>query len=144
MFSFYYAMFANLTPPVALAAFAAAGLSGGDPMRTGFAAVKLAIAGFIVPFMFIYSPQLLLIDTTFLEGVRVTIGACFGVFLIGVAVEGYLFAKVNIFLRLVAAGGALALIDSGIHTDLAGMGILVLLVTYQYFAAKREKSTVPA
>ena len=144
MFSFYYAMFANLTPPVALAAFAAAGLSGGDPMKTGFAAVKLAIAGFIVPFMFIYSPQLLLIDTTFLEGVRVTIGACFGVFLIGVAVEGYLFTKVNILLRLVAAGGALALIDSGIHTDLAGLGILVLLTAYQYFSAKKERSALPA
>lgn len=144
MFSFYYAMFANLTPPVALAAFAAAGLSGGDPMRTGFAAVKLAIAGFIVPFMFIYSPQLLLIDTTFLEGVRVTIGACFGVFLIGVAVEGYLFTKVNALLRLVAAGGALALIDSGIYTDLMGLGALVLLVAYQFFSAKKERRPLPA
>ena len=144
MFSFYYAMFANLTPPVALAAFAAAGLSGGDPMKTGFAAVKLAIAGFIVPFMFVYSPQLLLIDTTFLEGLRVTIGACFGVFMIGVAVEGYLFTKTNIFMRLVAACGALALIDSGIYSDLMGLGVLVLLVAYQYFSAKKEKSALPA
>ena len=144
MFSFYYAMFANLTPPVALAAFAAAGISGGDPMKTGFAAVKLAIAGFIVPFMFVYSPQLLLIDTTFLEGLRVSIGACFGVFLIGVAVEGYLFTKVNVIWRLVAAGGALALIDSGIHTDVVGLVVLVLLVAYQYFSAKKEKNTVPA
>ena len=64
MFSFYYAMFANLTPPVALASFAAAGLSGGDPMKTGVASVKLAIAGFIVPFMFVFSPQLMLIHTT--------------------------------------------------------------------------------
>ncbi|WP_462332227.1 TRAP transporter permease, partial [Schwartzia sp. (in: firmicutes)] len=68
MFSFYYAMFANLTPPVALASFAAAGLSGGNPMKTGVASVKLAIAGFIVPFMFVYAPQLMLINTTLAEG----------------------------------------------------------------------------
>lgn len=144
MFSFYYAMFANLTPPVALAAFAAAGVSGGDPMKTGFAAVKLAIAGFIVPFMFVYSPQLLLIDTTFLEGLRVTIGACFGVFMIGVAVEGYLFTRTNIVMRVVAACGALALIDSGIYSDLMGLVVLLVLVAYQYFSAKKEKNALPA
>ncbi len=144
MFSFYYAMFANLTPPVALAAFAAAGVSGGDPMKTGFAAVKLAIAGFIVPFMFVYSPQLLLIDTTFLEGLRVTIGACFGVFMIGVAVEGYLFTRTNIAMRVVAACGALALIDSGIYSDLMGLVVLLVLVAYQYFSAKKEKNALPA
>ena len=86
MFSFYYAMFANLTPPVALASFAAAGLSGGDPMKTGVASVKLAIAGFIVPFMFVFSPQLMLIDTTLLEGIWTTTTACIGVFLLAVGV----------------------------------------------------------
>ena len=142
MFSFYYAMFANLTPPVALAAFAAAGISGGDPMKTGFSAVKLAIAGFIVPFMFVYSPQLLLIDTGFLEGVRVTIGACFGVFMIGVAVEGYLFTRVNIFMRIIAVGGALALIDSGITTDLIGLAVLIVIVAWQHFAARKARQEV--
>jgi len=57
-------MFANLTPPVALAAFAAAGLSGGDPMKTGVQSVKLALAGFIIPYMFVYNRELLLINTT--------------------------------------------------------------------------------
>ena len=140
LFSFYYAMFANLTPPVALAAFAAAGLSGGDVMKTGFAAVKLAIAGFIVPFMFIYSPQLLLIDTTLLEGIRVIIGACMGVFLIGVAVEGYLFTKVNILLRVLAFGCALLLIDSGLLTDLMGLAGLVVLVLIQYLLGKKVQT----
>jgi TRAP transporter 4TM/12TM fusion protein len=143
LFSFYYAMFANLTPPVALAAFAAAGLSGGDPMKTGFAAVKLAIAGFIVPFMFVYSPQLLLIDTGFAEGLRVAAGACIGVFMIGVAVEGYLFTRVNIVSRLLAFGGALGLIDSGISSDVIGLDILVLLLASQHVLAKREKRPAP-
>lgn len=139
LFAFYYAMFANLTPPVALAAFAAAGVSGGDPMRTGFAAVKLAIAGFIVPFMFVYSPQLMLIDTGFLEGLRVTISACIGVFMISVAVEGHLFTRVNTVLRLLSAGGALALIDSGLNSDLTGIVALILLLASQYFLAKRRR-----
>ena len=138
LFSFYYAMFANLTPPVALAAFAAAGISGGDPMRTGFASVKLAIAGFIVPFMFVYSPELLLLDTGLFEGLRVAVGACIGVFMIGVAVEGYLFTKVNIVMRLIAFGGALALIDPGLYTDMIGVLILVAVTGLQKFLAGRQ------
>ncbi|MDR3232018.1 MAG: TRAP transporter permease [Synergistaceae bacterium] len=138
MFAFYFAMFANLTPPVALAAFAAAGLSGGDPMKTGFASVKLAIAGFIVPYMFIYSPQLLLIDTSFLEGLRVSVGACFGVFMIAAAVEGYLFTRMHWALRLVSAVGALCLIDSGLYTDLVGIAILIALLLVQRFIAKKQ------
>jgi TRAP transporter 4TM/12TM fusion protein len=140
MFSFYYAMFANLTPPVALAAFAAAGVSGGDPVKTGFAAVKLALAGFIVPYMFIYSPQLLLIDTTLAEGLRVTAGACLGVLLIGTAVEGYLFTLIHPLLRIAAFVGALCLIDSGLGTDLIGLAVLVLLVGVQHFAARRQQA----
>jgi TRAP transporter 4TM/12TM fusion protein len=138
MFSFYYAMFANLTPPVALAAFAAAGLSGGDPIKTGLAAVKLAIAGFIVPFMFVYSPQLLLIDTTFWEGVRVTLGACIGVFMLAVAVEGYLFTAVHWTVRIVTVAGALCLIDSGLTSDAIGLVILVGLLAIQHIKAKSE------
>lgn len=141
LFAFYYAMFANLTPPVALAAFAASGISGGDPMKTGLASVKLAIAGFIVPFMFVYSPQLLLIDTGLLEGIRVAVGACIGVFLIGASVEGYLFTKINIVLRIIAFGGALCLIDSGVYTDIVGLAIVGgLLVTQRYLAVKEATS----
>ncbi|MDR1377512.1 MAG: TRAP transporter permease [Synergistaceae bacterium] len=139
MFAFYFAMFANLTPPVALAAFAAAGLSGGDPMKTGFASVKLAIAGFIVPYMFIYSPQLLLINTSLLEGIRVAIGACVGVLMIAVAVEGYLFTKVHSLLRVISFGGAVCLIDSGLVTDLIGGVILVGLLATQHYAALKER-----
>lgn len=139
LFSFYYAMFANLTPPVALASFAAAGISGGDPMRTGFASVKLAIAGFIVPFMFVYSPQLLLIDATFLDGLRVTVGACMGVFMIGAAVEGYLFTKINILLRVLTFICAMCLIDGGIMTDLIGLAGMAVLFAVQMMLSKKEK-----
>jgi TRAP transporter 4TM/12TM fusion protein len=138
MFAFYFAMFANLTPPVALAAFAAAGLSGGDPMKTGFAAVKLAIAGFIVPYMFVFSPQLLLIDTALLEGIRVVIGACVGVFMIATAVEGYLFTAINPLLRIISFVGAVCLIDSGIYTDMIGAVILIVLIAIQRFYSQKS------
>lgn len=138
MFSFYYAMFANLTPPVALASFAAAGLSGGDPMKTGFASVKLAIAGFIVPFMFVYSPQLMLINTTLLEGLWVAASACLGVFMIAVAVEGYFKAPVALWLRLVIGIGSLALMMPGIQTDIIGVVLLALLFFFQNKKSKAE------
>ncbi len=140
MFSFYYAMFANLTPPVALASFAAAGLSGGDAMKTGVASVKLAIAGFIVPFMFVYAPQLMLIDTTLLEGIWVTFSACMGVFLIGVAVEGYFRTWVSWWLRIIITVGALALMRPGLETDIVGIACVVFLFLIQTRKAKKAKA----
>jgi TRAP transporter 4TM/12TM fusion protein len=141
MFAFYYAMFANLTPPVALAAFAASGISGGDPVKTGFSAVKLALAGFIVPYMFVYSPQLLLLNTSLLEGLRVTAGACLGVFLIGAAVEGWLFTSISALLRVLAFAGALCLIDGGVYTDMAGLAAAgVVFLVQRRKAAPRLKA----
>lgn len=140
MFSFYYAMFANLTPPVALASFAAAGLSGGDPMKTGVASVKLALAGFIVPFMFVFSPQLMLINTTFLEGAWTTLTACVGVFLLSVAVEGYLFAHVATWLRIVTLAGALGLMQPGLLTDAVGIATLAVV----FFIQKKKEASLKA
>ena len=141
MFSFYYAMFANLTPPVALASFAAAGLSGGDPMKTGVASVKLAIAGFIVPFMFVFSPQLMLIDTTFIEGLWTATTACIGVFLLAVGVEAYFMAHVAMWLRLVATAGALGLMIPGLMTDAVGVVVLAAVYFLQKKKADAEKAS---
>lgn len=138
MFSFYYAMFANLTPPVALASFAAAGLSGGDPMKTGIASVKLAIAGFIVPFMFVFSPQLMLIDTTLFEGAWTAASACLGVFLLAVSVEGYFHAPVALWLRAIVLAGALGLMYPGAITDAIGVGVLAVL----YFIQKKKEKAL--
>lgn len=131
MFCFYFAMFANLTPPVALASFAAAGLSGGSPMKTGWQSVRLALAGFIVPFMFVYNPQLLLEQVTWITGIQVVITACIGVVLIAAAVEGYLYGKINVVLRVIAGIGAYLLIDSGLMTDIAGIACLVIIILAQ-------------
>ena len=137
MFCFYFAMFANLTPPVALAAFAAAGIAGGDPMKTGWASVKLALAGFLLPYMFVYNQELLMLNTTLLKGLQVAVTAAIGAFLISVAVEGYFFAKVNPVLRIAALIGAYCLIDSRLVTDLAGLAVCAVIFVLQKMAAKK-------
>ena len=138
MFCFYFAMFANLTPPVALAAFAAAGIAGGSPMKTGWASVKLALAGFILPYMFVYNTDLLLLDTPLAKAIQVAVTAAVGVFLISTAVEGYLFTKVNIVLRIASLIGAYLLIDSGLVTDIAGIVICAVVFVFQKAAAKKS------
>lgn len=142
MFCFYFAMFANLTPPVALAAFAAAGIAGGSPMKTGWASVKLALAGFILPYMFVYNTELLLLDTPIAKGIQVAITAAIGVFLISVAVEGFLFRKVNAVLRILCFAGAYLLIDSGLITDIIGIAICVGNVLLQKTMAKKHGTIV--
>lgn len=142
MFCFYFAMFANLTPPVALAAFAAAGIAGGSPMKTGWASVKLALAGFILPYMFVYNTELLLLDTPIARGIQVAITAAVGVFLISVAVEGFLFQKVNVALRLLCFVGAYLLIDSGLITDIIGIAICAAIVILQKTLAKKNVTMV--
>ena len=102
MFVFYFGLFANITPPVALAAFAGAGIAGGDPMRTGFQALKLSLAGFIVPFLFVYNPAMLMIDTAnvavnarefafpaWTTIVSIVFTSVVGILALGAAVEGY-------------------------------------------------------
>ena len=145
MFCFYFAMFANLTPPVALASFAAAGISGGDPMKTGWASVKLALAGFILPDMFVYNNSLLLIgqqinaDTGKMEVVRTGFAAgavtavfsVIGVALLSIAVEGHLFKKVSLPLRILAIIGAFLLMTPSMPLNLAGIAIAAAVIVVQ-------------
>ncbi len=140
MFVFYFAMFANITPPVALASFAAAGISGGDPMKTGIQSVKLALAGFIVPYMFVYNTGLLLIDTSLPVALRVTITAIIGVFMIGIATEGYLMGKLNPIIRTVVFAGSILLITESVTQDIIGLAIFVTLVLVQRLKSKRTQA----
>ena len=138
MFVFYFAMFANITPPVALASFAAAGISGGDPMRTGLQSVKLSLAGFIVPYMFIYNTALLLLDTTWTIAIRVSITAIIGVCMIGMATEGYIFTKMHNVLRIITFAGALMLISANVTQDVIGILVLVVVLVVQKLLAKKQ------
>nr|WP_240934790.1 TRAP transporter permease [Fusobacterium sp. FSA-380-WT-3A] len=137
LFVFYFAMFANITPPVALASFAAAGISGGNPMKTGLASVKLSLAGFIIPYMFIYNSGLLLLDVSVVGAIIVAITSTLGVFLIGIAVEGYLFTNLNIVFRALALVGSIMLINANRVQDMIGLGILLFLIGIQYIRNKK-------
>lgn len=139
MFVFYFGIFANLTPPVALAAFAAAGLSGGSPMRTGFNSLRLAIAGFIVPFMFVYSDTLLLSNAEFVEAIPVALTAIVGVLMLAVAAEGYLFARVPWVLRGTLVAGAVLMLNPGITSDAAGVAVAVLVTLWQWRKGRRAE-----
>ncbi len=140
MFVFYFAMFANITPPVALASFAAAGISGGDPMKTGIQSVKLALAGFIVPYMFVYNNALLLIDTTPLVAIRVVITAIIGVMMIGMATEGYMMGKLNPAIRVVVFAGSLLLITESVTQDVMGLVVFALLIVFQKMKSKKAET----
>ncbi|BDH61773.1 C4-dicarboxylate ABC transporter [Lysinibacillus sp. PLM2] len=150
MFVFYFGIFANITPPVALASFAAAGLSGGDPMRTGFASVRLALAGFIVPYLFVYEPSLLLIDPTglpmnavdfpfasILDILVVAITSIIGVIGIGAAIEGYFATHINSILRIILAVGALMMLIPEPITDIIGT-VIVLIIFVLNFVQNRK------
>lgn len=139
LFVFYFAMFANLTPPVALASFAAAGLSGGDPMKTGFTSVKLALAGFIIPYIFVFNTQLLLLNTIWVEALWVSISAIIGVTMIGVAIEGFFIRKVPTLLRIASFVGALLLITENIVQDIVGAVLLIVLLIQQYLSKKNDE-----
>ncbi len=130
MFVFYFGIFANITPPVALAAFAGAGISGGDPNKTGFQAMKLAIAGFIVPFMFVFSHEMLMIDVTITKVAVIAFTSIIGVLMLSIAVEGYFKNPVSIPYRVLAGMLALLLIYPGLWTDMIGLAgsALILLM----------------
>jgi len=138
LFVFYFAMFANITPPVALASFAAAGISGGNPMKTGLMSLKLSLAGFIVPYMFVYNEALLLRNTTFWGGAIVVLTSVIGVILLGSAIEGYLLTKMNVVLRIVALAGAILLMTPNRSQDLYGAAIVVVLGVTQILQLRRS------
>ncbi|MGD9567121.1 MAG: TRAP transporter permease [Sedimentibacter sp.] len=139
LFSFYYAMFANLTPPVALVAFAAAGIAGGDANKTGWIGCKLSLGGYIIPFIFIYNTSLLLIDVTAIDVIRTLIASLVGVFIMSVGIEGYLYTKVNAAIRILSIIGGIMLITSNIYFNLIGLLALVVLLVVQKAKVKKEE-----
>lgn len=137
LFVFYFGIIADITPPVALAAFAASGVSGGEPIRTGVNAAKLAIAAFIIPYMFVLQPELLMIDATFWGLIWILFTAIAGMIAIGAGMIGYWFRKVYWVERVLAVGGGLALIYPGGFSDTIGLVVFGALLGAQ-FLIKRE------
>ncbi|WP_159124391.1 TRAP transporter permease [Acinetobacter variabilis] len=153
MFVFYFGLFANITPPVALAAFAGAGIAGGDPMRTGFLALRLSLAGFIVPFLFVYNPAMLMIDTTDIAVnakefglpawnviLSITVTSIVGILALGAAVEGYFKTAMNWFWRIFLGVGALMMIVPETMTDIIGTIMVIIAIGFNILQARKENT----
>ncbi|CUA97022.1 TRAP transporter permease [Pannonibacter indicus] len=129
-FVFYFAVMSAITPPVALAAYAGAALSGSDPMKTSVESFKIGLAAFVVPFMFFYS-QAMLMQGTWMEVLHVFVTASVGIYMLSASVQGWYFGKLASVLRVVLLIGALCMIQGGLISDLAGLAIGVALLAYQ-------------
>ncbi len=135
-FVFYFGIVADITPPVALAAYAGSAIAKSNPMKTAFNASKLAIAVFIVPYVFCFSPQMLLIDTNALSVVQIAITSAIGIFGVSAALEGYLMAHMNAIVRISLAVGGLMLIVPDAVSDIIGLVLIIAGVAWQAAAAK--------
>ena len=148
-FVFYYGIVADITPPVALAAYAGSAISGGSPMKTGVNATKLAIAGFIIPFIFALSPNMLLINTKWYEVVLITITSIVGMYGVTIGLSGFSSFEQNgtsrilgIVQRVIAIAGGLMLIYPGWVTDLAGMALVGAVLLWRKFGNKQKAVSV--
>ena len=138
LFVFYFGIIADITPPVALAAFSAAAISGGEPIKTGIDSTKLAIAAFIIPYMFVLSPELLLIDTTWYYAIWMFSTAMFGMIAIGAGVVGYWYRNISWIERILAIISGLLLIYPEGFSDLFGLVIFVGLLLIQFIYKKHD------
>ncbi len=135
-FVFYYAVLSPITPPVALAGYAASAIANTDPLKTAMTSFKFGLSAFIVPFMFFYSPALLM-DGHWWEILRVVITASIGIYLLAAAVQGYFMSgRANVLQRLILLLAALAMIAGGWMTDLLGIGLGSIVLTTQLVASR--------
>ena len=144
-FVFYFGIVADITPPVALAAYAGSAIAKSDPMKTGVNATKLAIAAFIVPYIFAYSPALLFENISgWWEVAQICISALLGIFAIAASLNGFLYKKVHPVLRIVLAIGGLGMMIPGTLTDVVGLVLVLAVIFYQRVSAKKGNGPVVA
>ncbi len=136
-FVFYFGIVADLTPPVALAAYAGAAIAQANPMKTAFTATKLAIGAFIVPYIFALNPAMLFINTTVSEVILICITSVIGIFGVSAALEGYFVHNMRWYERVVSAIGGLLLIYPGIVTDLIGFGLVGTILLIQLITRRK-------
>lgn len=137
-FVFYFGIVADITPPVALAAYAGSAIAKGNPMKTGINATRLAIAAFIVPYIFAFSPAMLFINTTWYQVINIIITSWLGIFGVAAGFAGYMYRKLNWLLRILCIAGGLTLMYPGLETDIFGFVILLAVYLYQRHITKLE------
>ena len=138
-FVFYFGIVADITPPVALAAYAGSAIAKAPPMKTAINATKLAIAAFIVPYIFAMNPAMLLVNVeSVFQVVQIIISYLIGLFGVAAALNGFLYRRINPLFRLLLAAGGLGMMIPGTLTDVVGLVVVVGIVFLQRAAAKRS------
>lgn len=144
LFAFYFANVSAITPPVALAAYTAAGLSNASPIKTGYRAFALGCASYIVPFLFVYNPVLLFQYDSVLVLLQAIVTSCVGIFLLAIAAEGFFYRKQRFWERILLIGAAVCLVDSGAATDFIGLAVMVVVVLPQIIVQMRNRKAQKA
>ncbi|WP_330395098.1 TRAP transporter permease [Oribacterium sp. C9] len=136
MFVFYFGIVADITPPVALAAYAGSAIAKADPMKTAFNATRLAIGAFLVPYIFSLNPAMLLIDTDGIGVVMIVITSFIGMFAISAALEGYTIRPINMVTRILCALAGLMMLYPGTITDIIGIAIIAAIIGLEVVRGK--------
>ena len=143
-FVFYFGIVADLTPPVALAAYAGAAIAGANPMKTALQATKLAIGAFIVPYVFALNPAMLFVDTTAGEVILICITSFIGMFGVASGLEGFMFRHAAWWERMLAIAGGLLLIYPGLVTDIVGLALVGIVVVIQFLEKRHDDKKAAA
>ena len=141
-FVFYFGIVADITPPVALAAYAGSAIAKSNPMKTGINATKLAIAAFIVPYIFAYNPSMLFVgNVAWYDVLLISVTALLGLFGIAAALNGHLYRKIPMVLRLALVAGGLGMMIPGLTSDLIGLAVVAAVVVFQYISGKKQAAS---
>lgn len=138
MFVFYFGIVADITPPVALAAYAGSAIAKSDPLKTGINATRLAITAFIIPYIFAYNHKMLFVDATAIEVVLIIITSLLGIFALSAALEGYMFKKLKAYETIPLIVGGLLMIYPGHITDLIGFVTVAAITAVQFLTAEKK------
>ena len=140
LFTFYFGIIADITPPVALAAMAGAAIAKSDPLKTGLNASKLAIAAFLIPYIFVDSPQMLMLNAHWYEVLQIVVTATLGMLGVGMALEKFYKQRLTLLEQLLSLAGGLLLIKPGTVTDLIGIALIGAVIAYQVYSEKKGRS----
>ena len=131
MFVFYFGIVADITPPVALAAYAGSAIAGSNPLKKGVTATRLAIAAFVIPYIFAFNPKMLFIEASALDVVLIILTSCIGIFALAAALEGFMLRKLRFYESIPLLAGGLLMIYPGHITDLIGFVIVAAITAIQ-------------
>ncbi|MPN59263.1 hypothetical protein SDC9_206984 [bioreactor metagenome] len=137
MFVFYFGIVADITPPVALAAYAGSAIAHSDPFKTGLTATRIAITAFIIPYIFAFNPDLLLIGGSISQAILILITAFIGMVGISAGMEGYMHTHLKVYERIVCVLGGIMLIVPGVYSDFIGILLVAIMVATQIIKKRK-------